>query len=212
MKTKGFAMKAYNWFLEPKKVVHQGGYLSDGYVVLSPHTDEVNRASAGIEKDGVYALYSAKKAVACDERPMPDTEGFLASLYEEKVKPYRGKNGHPVEWTPWQNDGLRYGVVDGRIVAANAKLVDRLLRAKRFVIHGGEAEAPLLILRKVGTYKIRQRVGILCPARVDATGAVEMAIIAEQQEQKRRQLDARLTMLQTARETVRAGCANAACV
>lgn len=204
-------MKAYSWFLEPKKVVHQGGYLSDGYVVLLPHTDEVSRASAGIEKDGVYALYSAKKAVACDERSMPDTEGFLASLYEERTKPYGGKNGRLVEWTPWQNDGLRYGVVDGRIVAANAKLVDRLLRAK-FVIHGGEAEAPLLILRKVGSYKVRQRVGILCPARVDANGAVERAIIAEHQEQKRRQLDARLTLLQTARETVRAGCANAACV
>lgn len=78
----------------------KGGYLSDGYVVLLPQTDEVNRASAGIEKDGVYALFSAKKAVACDARPMPETEGFLASLYEEKVKPYRGKNGHPVEWTP----------------------------------------------------------------------------------------------------------------
>ena len=205
-------MKAYDWFLEPKKVVHQGGYLSDGYVVLSPRTDEVNLASVGIVNDGVYTLYSAKKAVACDERPMPDTEGFLASLYEEKVEPYRGKNGHPVEWTPWQQDGLRYGVVDGRIVAANAKLVARLLRAKRFVIHGGEADAPLLILRKVGTYKIRQRVGVLCPARVDATGAVERAIIAEQQEQKRRQLDARLTLLQTARETARAACVNAGCV
>ena len=203
-------MKAYSWFLEPKKVVHQGGYLSDGYVVLSPHTDEVNHASAGIEKDGVYALYSAKKSVACDSRPMLDTEGFLASLYEERTKPYRGKNGHPVQWTPWQNDGLRYGAVDGRIVAANAKLVDRLLRAK-FVIHGGEAGAPLLILRKVGSYKVRQRVGILCPARVDANGAVERAIVAEQQEQKRRQLDARLALLQTAHETARAACANATC-
>lgn len=189
-------MRAYNWFLDPKRVIHQGGYLSDGFVILLPRVGVVNFATAGIEADGVYALYSNRRAAPLKEhRFKPGTSLRLASIYEEQTKGYKGKHGQPVEWTLWERNCARYGVVNGRIVAANARLIDRLLKAK-YVIHAGTEGAALLILRKNGPYRIAQRVGIIAPVHVDPNGPVERAIIAERNELMRKQLAAHLAKLQ----------------
>ena len=189
-------MRANNWFLDPKQVIHQGGYLSDGFVILLPRVGVVNFATAGIEVDGVYTLYSNKKATPVREHRFKPGSGLtLASIYEEKTKAYKSKHGQPVEWTQWERNGIRYGMVDGRLIAADARLIDRLLKAK-YVIHAGAEDAALLILRKTGPYRIGQRVGILAPARIDPSGTVERAIITERNELVTKRFAARLARLQ----------------
>jgi hypothetical protein len=80
-------------------------------VILLPQVGVVNFATAGIEADGVYALCSNRKAAPLKEhRFKPGTSLKLASIYEEQTKDYKGKHGQPVEWTPWERNGARYGV------------------------------------------------------------------------------------------------------